>query len=61
MVLWKYCPGLFGTSFLLRLELGRGEARISGCHFRVEVTFLDELSGCEAWGTLASPAYGCSF
>lgn len=38
VLLWNHCTGFFGGSFL-HLEQRRGEVRISGCHFRVEITF----------------------
>lgn len=59
VLLWKHCTGVFGGSFL-HLEQRMGEVRISGCHFRVEMTFLGDTSGCKAQETLASAVYGCS-
>lgn len=38
VLLWNHCTGFFRGSFL-HLERRRGEVRISGCHFRVEITF----------------------
>lgn len=39
VLLWKYCTGYFGSSFL-HLDQRRGEVWISGCDFRAEITFL---------------------
>lgn len=47
VLLWKHCTGFYGSSFL-HLEQRRGEVRISGYNFRVEITFLGNISGWKA-------------
>lgn len=56
---WKHCTGFFGGSFL-HLEQRGSEVRISGCHFRVEITFLGDISGWKAPEALASTVYGAT-
>lgn len=59
ILLWKHCTGFFVGSFL-HLKQRRGEVRIYGCRFRVEMTILGDTSGWKAQETLVSTVYGCS-
>lgn len=49
---------LVSHSFIWSKE--RVKSGISGCHFRVEITFLGHISGWTAQEALVSTVYGCS-